>query len=290
MSEHEILKKDKMLKNKDDIDSWLKTMRITDYDIDDQFVVNCRKSVNLRAKLLKYLPVQFGVIEGFFDCSINELTSLKGSPHTLKSNQKDHFKGSFLCYDNKLTTLDYAPFDITGDFDCRNNQLKSLKNSPKKVPGNFNAAGNPIKNLMDGPKTVGIHYYVGECELKSLKGSPRIIHGDFSCVKNNLSSFNDGPKKVKGRMFLGENPNAKMFPTILVEQNIFFNQEDALFKICQSWINNGELESKLIKHFIDDIFSISQETIFHLIEKHQLDNLPTQKNNLQLTPKRKLKI
>ena len=68
------------------------------------------------------------VIGGFY-CSDNNLTSLKGAPHTVGE--------SFSCYNTNLTSLKGAPQTVGGDFDCGKNNLTNLEGSPHTVGGFF---------------------------------------------------------------------------------------------------------------------------------------------------------
>ena len=77
-------------------------------------------------------------VSGYFNCSYNKLTSLKGSPKEVES--------FFTCYDNNLNDLKYAPNRIGAWFDCSVNNLKNLKNSPTCV-SLFFCEGNPLESL-----------------------------------------------------------------------------------------------------------------------------------------------
>jgi len=58
--------------------------------------VDVRGDVDLSVKNLKELPLKFGRVDGYFDCSLNQLTSLEGGPNSVG--------GGFYCYDNQLTS------------------------------------------------------------------------------------------------------------------------------------------------------------------------------------------
>ena len=62
------------------------------------------------------LPMNFGIINGSFDCSNNMLTSLKGAPHKVRDN--------FDCSGNELTTLEGAPKEVGEAFICYGNKVK----------------------------------------------------------------------------------------------------------------------------------------------------------------------
>lgn len=69
------------------------------------------------------------IVDGYFDCSINQLTNLEGSPKEVE--------GSFQCSYNNLTSLKGCPKVINGRFNCRDNQLKSLEGCPIEVKSSF---------------------------------------------------------------------------------------------------------------------------------------------------------
>ncbi len=72
---------------------------------------------------LTEIPVKFGRVDGNFDCSNNNLKTLKNCP--------DYVGGDFRCNFNKLTSLEFYPTSIDGKFDCYKNNLtnyfKNLK-------------------------------------------------------------------------------------------------------------------------------------------------------------------
>jgi|688.fasta_scaffold319306_2 hypothetical protein len=62
---------------------------------------------------------------GYFDCSINKLTSLKGT--------LEFVRGSFDCNHNLLINLKYSPKTVGNAFWCEGNQLTALIYFPKNV-------------------------------------------------------------------------------------------------------------------------------------------------------------
>lgn len=88
--------------------------------------LNVYQSVDLSDRNLTELPFDFNLIYGSFDCSLNLLKSLKGSPE-----------------------------EVFGSFDCSNNRLESLKNCPKKIKSNFLFYNNPIKTIRAIPSIDG---------------------------------------------------------------------------------------------------------------------------------------
>lgn len=110
----------KTLKTKTQIKKWLDKYNVKDYIINDDLTVDVNDFVNLSYKRLTEIPIQFGTINGYFDCRGNHLNSLKGCPKAVKG---------FNCSFNKLTSLKYCP-KVTTWFNCFNNKLVYLDYLP----------------------------------------------------------------------------------------------------------------------------------------------------------------
>ncbi len=119
---------------------------------------------------LTEIPVKFGRVSGDFSCSNNQLSSLKGSPYSVRS---------FLCSYNQLTSLKYAPQECNFNFYCDNNNLSSLDGAPKSV-NDFNCSYNDLLTLEGSPQSIRHFYCIGN-SLTSLQGLPKIIDGNFKC-------------------------------------------------------------------------------------------------------------
>ena len=135
------------------IEMWLKeyskmNYAFKNYTINDDFTIDVDGSVDLRDKKLKEFPdyIQFGVVNGRFDCSHNQLTSLRGCPRVVKH--------TFSCYRNRLTSLEGAPTTVGINFDCSDNRLVTLKGAPKKVRGDFFCMYNSIQFTEDDVRKV----------------------------------------------------------------------------------------------------------------------------------------
>jgi hypothetical protein len=115
---------------------WLEDMEINNWKYEDG-LVNVKGDVDIHNKNLTKIPVQFGYVSGYFDCSYNQLTSLSGSPKEVG--------GDFNCIYNQLTSLSGAPREVGGGFNCIYNQLTSLSGSPEEVGGNFYCWNNKFK-------------------------------------------------------------------------------------------------------------------------------------------------
>ena len=88
---------------------------ITNYTINPDGSIDADGNVWLYNKGLTELPLTFNRVTGWFDCSRNKLTSLKGCPRWIG--------GNFNCYNNQLTSLEFSPDYVGGSFWCSNNQL-----------------------------------------------------------------------------------------------------------------------------------------------------------------------
>ena len=106
------------LTTKQSIKEWLDRMSIENYTINDDLTVDVDGDVYINDENLITIPFKFNKINGYFDCSFNNLTSLKGSPTTIN--------GRFYCNNNELTTLEYCPTTINGEFYCDNNNLEDI--------------------------------------------------------------------------------------------------------------------------------------------------------------------
>jgi len=104
-------------------------------DVRGRAILNSRGEYDIIGDVLFWytnytkIPVKFGEVSGYFDCSRNKLTTLKNCPTSVG--------GYFSCYNNHLTSLKFAPTSVGGYFDCSNNNLTTLKDCPTSVGGYF---------------------------------------------------------------------------------------------------------------------------------------------------------
>ena len=91
---------------------WLDKYKVKNYTLvpDEQygFVVNVIGDVNLNDKKLFNIPVKFSEVTGIFNCSDNQLTSLKFCPQIVELN--------FNCSNNQLTSLEFCSQTVGGSF------------------------------------------------------------------------------------------------------------------------------------------------------------------------------
>ena len=184
-------------KTKEEVQNWLDSMRIKNYTINNDLTVDVKSDVKLTGSGLTNIPVQFGIISGNFNCSINKLTTLEGCPKEVK--------GNFWCNNNNLTTLEGGPKEVKGSFDCTKNNLTSLQGCPKEVGGDFYCNDNKITSLEGCPKEVDGYFDCGNNELTSLKGGPEKVNGNFWCNNNKVKFTEEDVKSVsnvKGTIYV----------------------------------------------------------------------------------------
>lgn len=95
------------LQNEKEIIEWLSNFKIKKYVINKDYTVDIFDRLDLSYMELTSIPIEFNFIEGYFDCSENNLTSLKGCPKVIK--------GDFFCYNNQLSNLQFAPEIVKGN-------------------------------------------------------------------------------------------------------------------------------------------------------------------------------
>jgi hypothetical protein len=145
--------------------------------------------VDLRDMNLTALPIKFDVVDGNFNCSHNQLTSLEGAPSNVG--------GYFDCIDNQLTSLEGAPSSVSDTFNCNHNKLTSLEGAPSTVGGGFNCSNNQLTSLEGAPSTVGgCGFDCQRNQLTSLVGAPTNVSGGFYCYDNKVQFTKEDVRKV----------------------------------------------------------------------------------------------
>jgi hypothetical protein len=109
------------------ITKWLDEMAVANYTINDDFTIDSEFSISLWYKNLTIFPeyIKFGKIAGYFNCSNNQLISLKGCP--------DVVDGNFYCSYNNLSSLKGCPNKVGGYFFCIDNNLQFTEEDVKKL-------------------------------------------------------------------------------------------------------------------------------------------------------------
>lgn len=123
---------------KSEMVNWLEKMKIQNYVIHDDLSIDVNDNVNIARHNLDSFPYAFGVIHGSFDCSYNNLTSLKNGPKIVK--------GNFDCSSNKIKTLEDSPF-CQKNYNCSYNELKTLEGIQPVVNDNLNCVFNKLTSF-----------------------------------------------------------------------------------------------------------------------------------------------
>jgi hypothetical protein len=172
------MRKSKII-NRTEVDIIIKKYNITlgkSYNINEKGKIDVQGDVQIRYSNLSRLPLRFGKVNGFFNCSGLGLKTLKGAAEYVLYN--------FSCANNKLTSLKYSPNFVGGNFDCSQNQLTNLIGCATEV-------GRDLVCKMN--------------KLRSLEGSPKEFYGRFNCSYNKLNDFTGVSEEFKGEMYANSN-------------------------------------------------------------------------------------
>jgi hypothetical protein len=161
-----------------------KKYKIENWTLNPDGTVDVDGNVDLSRQRLSKLPLKFGRVTGYFDCSDNQLTSLEGCPTEVGE--------SFHCDNNQLTSLEGCPTEIGGDFECYSNQLTSLEGCPTEIGGSFWCYYNQLTSLEGCPTEIGGNFFCYFNQLISLKGAPEYIEGSVDFMPND-----DLPEYIK---------------------------------------------------------------------------------------------
>ncbi len=157
--------------------------KIKNYTINDDGSI-----VDLSKCELTELPLNFNRVNGSFLCYNNELTTLKGSPKYIKS--------SFDCSENKLTSLEYSPEYVGNHFYCNQNKLTSLEYSPKHVGGYLSCSYNKIRDLYGVSDYIEDYLWIyGKNPISSIFG--KVVYIDDIKRFNSYKVIKDGIVDLK---------------------------------------------------------------------------------------------
>ncbi len=149
-------------KDNSDLEKELKKYSIKNYIINSDGTIDVDGDVNFHKKRLTNIPFKFGKVTGDFDCSVNKLESLEGSPYEVG--------GAFFCYHNRLKSLIGSPTDVGDDFNCAYNKLKSLEGMPLEVGNNFNCRINPDLKELNSVSNVEGTIYCDYLDISKFQG------------------------------------------------------------------------------------------------------------------------
>ena len=162
------------------VDQWLKANTVCKrYTINNDGTIDVYGDITIINKKITEFPdyIQFGKVDGNFDCSCSSLKSLKGAPQEVGG----YFDCSFC---DSLTSLKGVPEKVGGKFTCFDcDSLKSLKGAPKKVGGSFSCSYcSFLKSLEWAPKEVGGYFDCSECKKQFTEEDVKKV----SKVKNKI--------------------------------------------------------------------------------------------------------
>jgi hypothetical protein len=153
------LRKYKIFESNTEIDEICEKYKIENYTINNDNSVDVDGNVNLFYKRLKSIPLNFNIVNGWFNCGINYLTSLRGCPVRVGD--------WFSCY-YQLTSLQYSPqFMENGKFSCGCNKIESLQYCTELIQEEFFCDNNRLTSLQYHPT----------------------VYGKFICWDNQINTF-----------------------------------------------------------------------------------------------------
>ena len=97
---------------------FLHNHNISKFRIKEEKVVDVYEDVIISDINLFSIPIKFGKVLGNFDCSMNSLKNLKGSPRIVE--------GGFYCDRNQLKNLEGCPEKVGGEFWCNENYIMNF--------------------------------------------------------------------------------------------------------------------------------------------------------------------
>jgi len=154
------LRKYKIFESNTEIDEICKKYSIENYTINSDNTIDVDGGVDLWDKKLTSIPLNFNIVNGYFGCGSNHLTSLKGCPVRVGDE--------FYCNYNRLTSLQYSPKYIdNGYFNCSYNKIESLQYCTELIRGYFHCHNNKLTSLQYHPT----------------------VYGTFHCWNNQINTF-----------------------------------------------------------------------------------------------------
>lgn len=133
----------------------------------------------------------------------DNLSSCRPKLTELPADMQKKFFGDFNCSDNELTSLKFGPVEIGKKFNCAGNKLTSLEYGPIQVGGSYTCSVNELTSLEHCPSNlIGGFFDCSYNQLTSLAHCPTEVGGDFFCYGNHpltsLDHINLRLKKISG--------------------------------------------------------------------------------------------
>jgi len=187
---------------RDEVIEVCRKYKIENYTINDDLSIDVDGEVYLQEKDLKHLPLKFNYVSGNFNCFVNKLKTLEGSPQT-----------------------------VEGNFDCSFNGLKSLEGCPKTVEGNFYCSGNELKTLEGSPQTIGGGFYCSDNKLRDLEHFPE-VNGIIDIQGNTVYLLSNTFIRTAGSFMIED----------FVDYEIVRNGDTVMLDRLQTFIRDNDLE------------------------------------------------
>ena len=136
---------------------------IENYTINEDGTIDVDGDVFLHDVGLTEIPFSFGKVTGYFNCSNNKLTSLKGCPKEVD--------GYFVCNHNKLKDLIGGPHEVGGHYYCHSNQLETLEGCAGDIGGKLQCSYNKLE-MLDCSSVINGNIY---CKENGFKEEPEFF-------------------------------------------------------------------------------------------------------------------
>ena len=135
---------------------------------------------------------------------IRELERFDIRNYTINNDGTIDVDGGVYLYHMDLTKIPFKFGKVTGDFLCYNNKLTSLEGCPNEVGGYFACFNNQLTNLIGGPQEVGADYSCYNNKLETLEGCAGDIGEYLDCTNNNLEML-DCSSVINGDIYCSGN-------------------------------------------------------------------------------------
>jgi hypothetical protein len=218
--------------------------KIYHYEIDGDGRINTSYSVNLSNMNLDIIPFKFGIVNGNFDISGNNLTDLEGCP--------DVVSGYFSAANNKLTSLKGCPSEIGNELYLYQNNLTNLEHSPKKINSSIYLRENKLTSLKGCARKINGDFIIYNNKLlTSLKYGPQYINGEYNAIDCGIITLDSVPNNLKSDwLSLYKNP-----VYLIVDSN---KHDDLMtFRDCKV-IRNGKIILNRLKLYLNIVGYLSE--------------------------------
>jgi hypothetical protein len=163
----------------------------TRIEITEEFKVNINDDVDISAQGIYSLPFKFGVIDGNFICSNNNLTSMNNFP--------DRVNGRLECSENDIHDTSGCTKHIEGSLYLDRNSIEQLNCYNTKVYGNFYCYQNRLIDLVGCPNKIGGQRFdFSRNNITNFEGFPEIYRDDFDI------NYSHNPVATILNLFAGE--------------------------------------------------------------------------------------